>query len=217
MGDELLTIGQAATRFGLASSTLRWWERQGLLEPAQRQAGQRYYGRAELRRIAVICLARDTGLLRLDQIATLLAGRTADRHWHDTVRDRTRELDRQIEQLTAARRWLDHALGCQADNPTQCSHLDPYLDQKLATGQDNPPAALSAPGPAHARNRFRHEFRHEHRHHDRTGAPAPPQARCKVCALPVPQAPTGRPRAYCSRACRQRAYRARAAARSRAR
>lgn len=35
--------------------------------------------------------------------------------------------------------------------------------------------------------------------------------RCAVCGRPVTRAPTGRPRAYCSRACQARAYRARAA------
>jgi hypothetical protein len=32
---------------------------------------------------------------------------------------------------------------------------------------------------------------------------------CGMCGNPVEQPPTGRPRAYCSRACRQRAYRER--------
>ncbi|GAA1118481.1 TetR/AcrR family transcriptional regulator [Nocardiopsis composta] len=35
------------------------------------------------------------------------------------------------------------------------------------------------------------------------------ESRCKVCGEPVPTAGTGRPRDYCSRACRQRAYRMR--------
>jgi AcrR family transcriptional regulator len=39
---------------------------------------------------------------------------------------------------------------------------------------------------------------------DKTTPPA-----CAVCGKPVDRAATGRPRAYCSRACRQRAYRAR--------
>lgn len=32
---------------------------------------------------------------------------------------------------------------------------------------------------------------------------------CRICGTPLPRPTTGRPRAYCSRACRQRAYRAR--------
>ncbi|GAA2080290.1 hypothetical protein GCM10009801_38500 [Streptomyces albiaxialis] len=54
----------------------------------------------------------------------------------------------------------------------------------------------------------------------RDGIPAPVPAvvpvpaRCPCCAGPVPRAARGRPRTYCSRACRQRAYRARRADRA---
>ncbi|MFD0904439.1 TetR/AcrR family transcriptional regulator [Actinomadura sediminis] len=40
-------------------------------------------------------------------------------------------------------------------------------------------------------------------------APAAPAAACPVCGDAVPETATGRPRRYCSRACRQSAYRAR--------
>ena len=46
----------------------------------------------------------------------------------------------------------------------------------------------------------------------RDGTPGPEPVRfCKVCGDPVSAAPTGRPRDYCSRSCRARAYRARKA------
>jgi MerR family copper efflux transcriptional regulator len=116
MDDELVTIGEAAARYGLATSTLRWWERQGLLEPAERLGGQRRYGPAELRRIGLIHLARNTGLMSLDQIGTLLAG-APGKHWHETVRDRIRDLDQQVERLATAREALTHTLRCPADHP----------------------------------------------------------------------------------------------------
>jgi MerR family copper efflux transcriptional regulator len=135
MADELVTIGEAATRYGLAASTLRWWERQGLLEPAERRGRQRRYGPAELRRIGLIHLARNTGLMSLDQIGALLA-RAPGTHWHETVRDRIRDLDQQVERLMTAREALTHTLRCPADHPTQCRHLDDVLSQVASRKRD---------------------------------------------------------------------------------
>jgi DNA-binding transcriptional MerR regulator len=190
MSDELVTIGEAAARYGLAPSTLRWWERQGLLEPTLRRGGQRRYGPAELRRIGLIHLARNTGLMSLDQIGALLAGTSDRQHWHETVRDHIRDLDQQIERLVGAREALTHTLRCPADDPTRCRHVDDVLSKV------NP--SESAP----ARDRFRHEQTRR----DETGTNA---ARCEACERPLRHPHTGRPRSYCSRACRQRAYRAR--------
>jgi MerR family copper efflux transcriptional regulator len=187
MGDELVTIGEAAARYGLATSTLRWWERQGLLEPAERRGGQRRYGPAELRRIGLIHLARNTGLMSLDQIGALLVG-APGKHWHETVRDRIRDLDQQVERLITAREALTHTLRCPAAHPTECRHLDDVLSQVVST------------------RRFRHG--------DETRAvTGTSPAHCTDCERPLLRARTGRPRSYCSRACQQRAYRARARAR----
>lgn len=184
MGDELVTIGEAAARYGLATSTLRWWEKQGLLEPAARRGGQRRYGAAELRRIGLIHLARNTGLMSLDQIGSLLAGAPNGKHWHETVRDRIRDLNQHVERLITAREALTNTLRCPADHPTQCHHLDGVLSQVVSRKRDETSATTDV------------------------GA-----ARCAACERPLPRARTGRPRSYCSRACQQRAYRARARAR----
>lgn len=197
MGDRLLTIGEAAALYGLAPSTLRWWERKGLLDPVERRGGQRRYGAAELRRIGLIHIARNAGLMRLDQIATLLAG-TSDRHWHETVQQRIRDLDQQIERLVDAREALAHTLRCPAADPTRCRRLDELLATVLASGSS-------------VRNGFHHELGR-----DETGAAAGVStSRCGVCRRPLLSSRTGRPRSYCSRACQQRAYRTRARLRHR--
>jgi MerR family transcriptional regulator, copper efflux regulator len=197
MSDELVTIGEAAARYGLAPSTLRWWERQGLLEPTLRRGGQRRYGPAELRRIGLIHLARNTGLMSLDQIGALLAGTSDRQHWHETVRGHIRDLDQQIERLVGAREALTHTLRCPADDPTRCRHLDDALSKVISGSPFE-----SAP----ARDRFRHEQTRR----DETGtAMGTDAARCKACERPLRHSHTGRPRNYCSRACQQRAYRAR--------
>ncbi|MGH3582324.1 MAG: MerR family transcriptional regulator, partial [Mycobacterium sp.] len=76
-------IGAAARRFGLAESALRYWERRGLLHPVQLGSGWRRYGPEELHRIGLIQMWRETGMMSLDEIATILTAhnhewRTAD-------------------------------------------------------------------------------------------------------------------------------------------
>lgn len=68
-----LSIGQIAEQAGVAIDTVRYYERNGLLAPAGRQAsGYRRYGASELRRLRFIRRAKGLGFT-LDDIRALLA------------------------------------------------------------------------------------------------------------------------------------------------
>ncbi|GAB2686885.1 MerR family transcriptional regulator [Nocardia thraciensis] len=117
---EHTSIREVATQFDLPISTLHYWERRGLITP-HRRAGWRYYDRDQLYRIALIRLWRDTGQLSLDEIATILGGRTATHDWRDTVATRIDAVNDQIDRLTTARTYLTHLLECPQDNaPERC-------------------------------------------------------------------------------------------------
>lgn len=132
-GVESMPIGEAAELLGVATSTLRWWEKAGLISPEDRRGGRRYYNRAEVRRLAIIQYLRETGLMSLDDIAAMLAGRSANQDWHDVVRTRIDSFSTQIERLTAARAYLEHTLHCHRDNPaTECPYLGEDIDARLA-------------------------------------------------------------------------------------
>jgi MerR family transcriptional regulator, copper efflux regulator len=210
MRDETLGIAEAARLFGLAPSTLRWWERNGLVNPRRGATGRRRYGKAELNRITLIHMARNTGLLSLAEIADFaggLTGRGERPHWHRTVRARITALEEQIAQLSSARAHLLHTLECSHDDPTECpvfareiSALYPRLGPVIAPPPDHDPRerdetdAVSGEGPGATRDAPQQP----------SGAPS-----CRTCGAPVTQPHTGRRRAYCSRACQQRAYRTR--------
>ncbi|GAA1918309.1 MerR family transcriptional regulator [Streptantibioticus ferralitis] len=115
--EKLLTIGEVAARLGLTTSTLRYWEERGVLQPAARRSGRRLYGPEELRRIALIQIWQGSGTMSLDEIAIVLAGRTETGHWRDTVRGRMAAIDGQIDRLTQAKAYLAHYLNCPRDHP----------------------------------------------------------------------------------------------------
>jgi MerR family copper efflux transcriptional regulator len=195
METDALTIGEAAALFGLASSTLRWWEKEGLVKPERRGASRRLYGREELRRIALVHICRNTGLMPLGAIAKVLDVETAPGHWQETISGHIATLDDQIHKITAARTYLMHMLGCKHDDPTRCPHLDeeirrhtPWQPERDERGSDSAPRRDET-SPQTTR---------------RPGSRA-----CPMCGDEVSVPRTGRRPTYCSNACRQRAHRAR--------
>jgi MerR family transcriptional regulator, copper efflux regulator len=126
--DELVPIDEVARRFGVQASALRYYERRGLLQPASRRAGRRWYGRAELRRLAIIGFWQQSGLMSLEDISAILAGPERSRSWKQIVRGRRKALDAQIEQMTAARDYLEHLLTCPREHS-----LDgcPYFEEAI--------------------------------------------------------------------------------------
>ena len=119
MDDGMLTIGEVARRAGVATSTVRFYERRGLLPADARRSGQRRYHDESLRRLVFIGMLQDAGL-SLDDIAGVLdAARVAD--WKAIARRRLGVLDADIARLQRARDVLEGALLCRYDHPaTEC-------------------------------------------------------------------------------------------------
>jgi DNA-binding transcriptional MerR regulator len=58
-----LTVSEAATKVGLSAHTLRWYEREGLVEPVRRDsAGRRRYSDADIDWLVLLCRLRRTGM-----------------------------------------------------------------------------------------------------------------------------------------------------------
>jgi len=72
MASSELTIGELATAAGVPTSTIRYYERAGLLRPVARSASNyRLYSMGELERLRFIRAAKATGFT-LEDITTLL-------------------------------------------------------------------------------------------------------------------------------------------------
>ncbi len=135
--DDLLTIGEVARRAGVATSTVRFYERRGLLTADARRSGQRRYRPETLRRLVFIGMLQDAGL-SLDDIAGVLDAASVT-EWKAIARQRLAALDAEIERLHRARDYLDGALLCRYDHPaTDCQIMGQEIDRRLtlsATGQ----------------------------------------------------------------------------------
>jgi len=128
MADEL-TIGEVATRSGVAASALRFYERRGLIAAARSDGNQRRYDRSVLRRIAFVQAGRAAGIT-LSEIGTALEGlpthRTPSRRDWERLSKRWRDdLDARIETLEALRNRLSTCIGCGCLSIDKCELLNP--------------------------------------------------------------------------------------------
>jgi DNA-binding transcriptional MerR regulator len=135
--DAPLTIGEMARRAGVPTSTVRYYERRGLLPPDARRSGQRRYRDATLRRLVFIGMLQDAGL-SLDDIAGVLGAATAA-EWKAIAARRLEVLDAEIERLQLARTYLEGALLCRFDHPaTDCWIMGTEIDRRLGAAPATP-------------------------------------------------------------------------------
>lgn len=133
MKEDLATIGEIAARAGVATSTVRFYERRGLIEPDARQSGQRRYRSDTLRRLVFIGMLKDAGL-SLDDIGGILHA-ADNEEWKAIGRRRLDELNAEIASLENARSYLEGALLCRFDHPvTDCAIMGREIDRRLEQG-----------------------------------------------------------------------------------
>jgi MerR family transcriptional regulator, redox-sensitive transcriptional activator SoxR len=124
--EDHLTIGEAARRAGVATSTLRYWESEGLL-PATRVNGRRHYDEQALRRLAVIDLAKRAGFT-VAEIRRLFRGfpegTPPSERWKALAEGKLAEIEALIESAEAMRSTLEEALRCRCASLEDCARLD---------------------------------------------------------------------------------------------
>jgi len=126
----MLTIGEVAERAAVATSALRFYEREGLITSERTEGGQRRYHRDVLRRIAFVHAAQRVGL-SLDEIKTALASLPSNRtpnavDWARLSRSWRPLLDRRIAELQRVREKLDTCIGCGCLSLRACHLLNPH-------------------------------------------------------------------------------------------
>jgi MerR family transcriptional regulator, copper efflux regulator len=118
-------IGEVASRSGLSTKAIRYYEDIGLLPPPERSAsGYRDYAATVLDRLAFVRAAQAVGL-SLGEIRGIVAlrdeGDTPCGHVLDLLRTRAAELDRRITELRALRGELNRLVArAEGLDPADC-------------------------------------------------------------------------------------------------
>jgi MerR family transcriptional regulator, copper efflux regulator len=140
-------ISQLAERTGVPATTLRFYEKEGLLAAARTAAGYRTYTDDDAERVRFIGTAKGLGL-SLSRIRALLDVRDGGLcrevrdELRDLVADRIAETHRRIADLHSFRRHLDVAAGHLRDLPTRAVPCGP----DCAELHDEPAVACSLDG-----------------------------------------------------------------------
>ncbi|GBE66164.1 MerR family transcriptional regulator [Mycobacterium sp. MFM001] len=116
-----LTISEVARQAGVAATTLRYYEKIGLVPPPARMGGQRRYDDAVLARLEVIRLCKSAGFA-LDEIQVLFAddepGRPVSRA---LAKAKLAEIDAQMASLARARAVIEWGMRCTCPSIDACT------------------------------------------------------------------------------------------------
>lgn len=124
-----LTVGQVAERSGVATSALRFYERNGLIHSTRTSGNQRRFHRDTLRRVAFIRASQRVGI-SLEKIRAALdllpEGRTPTPEDWQQLSERWRDdLNARIKELQELRDDLTECIGCGCLSLSACSLANP--------------------------------------------------------------------------------------------
>jgi MerR family transcriptional regulator, copper efflux regulator len=117
----MLTIGKVARRVGIRPSAIRYYERQGMLQPTVRGAnGYRTYSDEPVKLLLFVKRAQSLGIT-LKEIKPLLTlasqGQQPCTHVKQLVRTHLGQIDQKIRELQALRKELRTLLRRKAGRP----------------------------------------------------------------------------------------------------
>jgi MerR family transcriptional regulator, redox-sensitive transcriptional activator SoxR len=116
---ELLSIGELARKAGRSPSSIRYYERIGLLSEPIRISGQRRYRPDCVRTLDFIDIAQRAGL-SLVQIKAVMTGEDAVAELRRAATERLPEVIAEIGRASVARDWLEHASTCECHDLVEC-------------------------------------------------------------------------------------------------
>lgn len=144
--DNVLTIGELAARCGVATSALRFYEAERLLQPVRTDAGHRRYARAVIRRVAFIVFAQKIGLsleeirIELEKLPHNRVPERAD--WAKVAAGWTARIRERIAELERMQAGLTECIGCGCLSLDRCRLANP--NDRAARQGAGPRAWVSA-------------------------------------------------------------------------
>ena len=122
-----MTIGELARLSETPASTIRYYERIGVLSPPVRVTGLRQYASRDVETLAVLRLAKDCGF-SLAEMKQLVRGFAPDvsasDRWREMARLKKQELESQMSHIVAMKQLLDRLLECGCEDLTECGRKE---------------------------------------------------------------------------------------------
>ena len=121
-----MLIGEFSKRVGLPPSTIRYYEKEGLLRGAARKSGRRIFDSDDILAAQILVQARALGfrISELRNLATLLhASDSSGGGIKYALSNRLNRVDSEINQLTAMRDRLRRMLACDCSELSVCLHV----------------------------------------------------------------------------------------------
>jgi MerR family transcriptional regulator, redox-sensitive transcriptional activator SoxR len=124
-----LSIGEVAKRSELHASTIRYYEKIGILERTERVNGQRRFSRDVMDILEMIRFAKMAGFT-LKEINILLEGFSATEppsaKWLELAQAKLIEVNIQLEKIQQIKSILEKGLRCECLRFDECVVLDEY-------------------------------------------------------------------------------------------
>lgn len=119
-----LTIGEVARRAGVATSSIRYYERIELLPKPERVSGQRRYSADVLGKLGFIGVAQSAGF-KLAEIRELMDSVDSATGMGEPMRTlsarKLDEVEALLERTRAMKGWLEVAKECGCASPSECA------------------------------------------------------------------------------------------------
>jgi MerR family redox-sensitive transcriptional activator SoxR len=152
MSDLLLPIDQISRLSGMPSSTIRYYERCGLIDNVDKMGGRRHYSPSILQQLSVIRTCQSLGF-SLAEIRDLLRGPLGlNGAWRELALRRRQQFQDQIQRLKKLVDRLDATLTCECREISDCL-------SRCAEGQPSEEAPEHAAGAAGWQHRPRRRTR----------------------------------------------------------
>lgn len=139
---KLMTVGQVARQAGVGAETIRFYEKNGLLEePARRASGYREYNEETVNRLRFIQRAKQLGFT-LSEIKELLSLRCSEQPCNE-VRERAEAKVAEIEAKVAMLLRMKDVLGrlasscCEQNDKGRCPILESLDGQETTAKRRN--------------------------------------------------------------------------------
>lgn len=123
MSETLLPIDKIARISGIPSSTIRYYERCGLIDNVEKKSGRRHYPPPILEQLSLIRSCQSVGF-SLAEIRDLLTGplRT-DGAWRLVAQNRRQQIEDQIQRLSQLVMLLNATLSCECTQISNCQSM----------------------------------------------------------------------------------------------